>query len=108
MLKIWESLLNSEADSPHSHAVGQQNIADDVSSHQPLPLFLTSKKGSSVHGHAVWPGQEGVLSPPPGYYQGDIEPKHKGERDGGQLLVAIGTQGLKQLARLLPLKNKTK
>ena len=48
------------------------------------------------------------MLPPPLDYQGDVEPKHKGEGDGGQLLVAIGAQGLKQLSGLLPLKYKTK
>ena len=108
MLEVWKSLLNSEADGPHSHAVGEQNIADDVPPHQPLALFLPGKKGCGVHGHAVRPRQEGVLAPPPRHYQGHIEPKYKCEGDGGQLLMAVGTQGLKQLAGLLPLKEKHK
>ena len=105
MLEVWKSLLNSEADGPHGHAVGEQNIADDVPPHQPLALFLPGKKGCGVHGHAVRPRQEGVLAPPPRHYQGHIEPKYKCEGDGGQLLMAVGTQGLKQLAGLLPLKE---
>ena len=105
MLEVWKSLLNSEADGPHGHAVGEQNIADDVPPHQPLALFLPGKKGCGVHGHAVRPRQEGVLAPPPRHYQGHIEPKYKCEGDGGQLLMAVGAQGLKQLTGLLPLKE---
>ena len=67
---------------------------------------LPGEKGRGVHGHAVWPGQEGVLAPPPGHYQGDVEPKNKCERDGGQLVMAIGTEGLKGLPGLLPLEVK--
>ena len=98
MLKVRESLLHSEADSSHGHAVGEQHIADDVTPHQPLALFLTSKKACGVHGHTIRPGQEGVLSPPPGHYQRYVEPKHKSKWDGGELLVTIGAQRFKHLS----------
>ena len=49
-------------------------------------------------GHGVWPGEEGVLAPPSGHDQGDVEPEDEGERDGGELVVAVGDQALKQLS----------
>ena len=71
-----------------------------------LDDHLPGEKGCGVHGHAVWPGQEGVLAPPPGHYQGNVETKNECERNGGQLVMAVGTVGLKGLPGLLPLEVK--
>ena len=59
---------------------------------------LASEEGCCVHGHAVWPGQQGVLAPPPPHDQGHVEPQHEGQGDGGQLVMAVCTQRLKDLS----------
>ena len=98
MLEVGEPLLDPEADRPGGHTVGEEDVSDDVPPHQPLPLLLPREEGDHQDGHAVRPGQEGVLAPPSGHDQGDVEPEDEGERDGGELVVAVGDQALEQLS----------
>ena len=79
MLEVRKAFLDSEADSPGGHAVGKQDVADDVPPHQSLPLLLAGEEGDDQDGHVVWPGQQRVLGPPSRHDQGNIETKHKGE-----------------------------
>ena len=104
MLEVREPFLDSEADRPGGHTVGEQNVSDDVPPHQPLSLLLAGEEGDDQDGHAVRPGQECVLSPPSGHDQRDVEAEDEGEGDGGELVMAVGHQALKGLASLSPLK----
>ena len=104
VVEVWEPLLDSEADGPGGHAVGEEDVSDDVPPHQSLPLLLAGEEGDDQDGHAVRPGQECVLSPPSGHDQRDVEAEDEGERNGGQLVVAVCDEALKGLASLSPLK----
>ena len=90
MLEIWEPFLDSEADSSGGHTVGEKNVSDDVPPHQSLPLLLPRDEGDDQDGHAVRPGQQCVLSPPSGHDQRDVEAEDEGERNGGELVMAVG------------------
>ena len=102
----WQPSLTSKADGSRGHAVGEEDVSDDVPPHQSLPLLLASEEGGDQDGHAVRPGQERVLPPPSRHDQGDVEAEDEGEGYGGELVVAVGHQALKQLSRLLPLNRK--
>ena len=91
-------LLDSEADGSGGHAVGEEDISDNVPPHQPLSLLLAREEGDDQDGHAVRPGEEGVLPPPPGDDQRDVEAEDEGERDGGEFVVAVGDEALEQLS----------
>ena len=65
VLEVREPLLDPEADGPGGHAVGEEDVADDVPPHEPLALLLAGEEGDDQDGHAVRPGQECVLRPPP-------------------------------------------
>ena len=65
MKEIREPLLDPEADRPGGHAVGEEHVADDVPPHEPLSLLLAGEEGDDQDGHAVRPGEERVLRPPP-------------------------------------------
>ena len=103
MQEVGEPLLDPEADGPGGHAVGEEDVADDVPPHEPLALLLAGEEGDDQDGHAVRPGQECVLRPPPGHDQRHVEAQHEGQGDRGQLVMAVGHQALKQLPRLFPL-----
>ena len=81
VLKVRKAFLDSEADGPGGHAVGEQDIADDVPPHQPLPFLLAGEEGDDEDGHVVRPGQQSVLGPPSGHDQRHVETQDKGERD---------------------------
>ena len=104
MSEVREPLLDPEADGSGGHAVGQEDVPDDVPPHQPLPLLLARQEADDEDGHGVRPGQEVVLGPPSPNYQGHIETEDKCEGYGCQLLITIGYEALKQFSRLLPLK----
>ena len=95
VLEVWEPLLDSEADGPGGHAVGEEDVSDDVPPHQSLPLLLAGEEGDDQDGHAVRPGEQRVLRPPPRHDQRDVESQHEGQGDGGQLVMAVGHQTLK-------------
>ena len=105
MKEVREPLLDPEADCPGGHAVGEEDVADDGSPHEPLALLLAGEEGDDQYGHAVRPGEERVLRPPPGHDQRHVEAQHKGQGDRGQLVMAVGHQALKQLPRLFPLQS---
>ena len=105
MLQVREPLLDSEADSPGGHAVGEEDVADDVPPHEPLALLLACEEGDDQDGHAVRPWEQRVLRPPPRHDQRDVESQHEGQGDGGQLVVAVGHNALEELSRFLPLKS---
>ena len=65
MSEVGKPFLDPEADSPGGHAVGQEDIPDDVPPHQPLPFLLACQVADDQHGHSIWPWQKSVLSPPP-------------------------------------------
>ena len=90
MLEVREPFLDPEADRPGGHAVGEQNVSDYVPPHQSLSLLLAGEEGHDQDGHAVWPGQQCVLSPPSGHDQRDVEAEDEGERNGGELVMAVG------------------
>ena len=98
VVEVWEPLLDSEADGPGGHAVGEEDVSDDVPPHQSLPLLLAGEEGDDQDGHAVRPGEEGVLAPPPRHDQGDVEAEDECEGDGGQFVVAVSDQALEQLS----------
>ena len=105
MLEVGKPLLDPEADCPGGHTVGEEDVSDDVPPHQPLPLLLPRDEGDHQDGHAVRPGEEGVLPPPSGHDEGDVEAEDEGERDRGELVVAVGHQQLECFSRLSPLKH---
>ena len=105
MQEVGEPLLDPEADCPGGHAVGEEHVADDVPPHEPLALLLAGEKGDDQDGHAVRPGEERVLRPPPGHDQRHVEAQHKGQGDRGQLVMAIGHHALEKFSRFLPLKS---
>ena len=105
MQEVREPLLDPEADCPGGHAVGEEDVADDVPSHEPLALLLSGEEGDDQDGHAVRPGQERVLRPPPRHNQRHIEAQHEGQGDRGQLVMAIGYHALEEFSRFLPLKS---
>ena len=98
VLEVGEPFLHSEAHRPGGHAVGEENVSDDVPPHQPLPLLLAGDEGDDQDGHAVRPGEESVLPPPPRDDQRDVEAEDEGERDGGEFVVAVGDEALEQLS----------
>ena len=98
MLEVGKSLLDPEADGPGGHAVGEEDVADDVPPHEPLALLLAREEGDDQDGHAVRPGEERVLLPPPGHDKRYIKAQHKRQGNGGQLLVAVGYHALKKFS----------
>ena len=95
MSEVGEPFLDPEADGSGGHAVGQEDVPDDVPPHQPLPLLLPRQEADDEDGHGVGPGQEVVLGPPSPHYQGHVEPEDECERYRGQLLITISHQTLK-------------
>ena len=99
-------LLDSEADGSGGHTVGEEDVSDDVPPHQSLALLLACEEGDDQDGHTVRPGQQRVLRPPSGDDEGDVEAEDESEWYGGEFIMAVGHQALKQLPRLLPLNTE--
>ena len=73
-------------DGPEGDAVGERDVADNISSHQPCTAVprVGLEKANDLDGKAVRPWQQHVLLPPPLDHEADVESLNEHERDASK------------------------